>query len=103
MRLLENELRKREAELDKMIITFEKILSDAPQGKLRVVNDRGRTRCYIRSTTSDRSGKYVRKDNMINAEAIAQRDYDILVKKAAEKESAAIKELVRIRNTWNTM
>ena len=97
MRLLENELRKREAELDKMIITFEKILSDAPQGKLRVVNDKGRTRCYIRSAASDRSGKYVRRDNMINAEAIAQRDYDILVKKAAEKESAAIKELIRIR------
>ena len=98
MRLLESELRKREAELDKMIINIEKMLSDAPQGKLRVVNDKGRTRCYIRSAASDRSGKYVRRDNMINAEAIAPRDYDILVKKAAEKESAAIKELVRIRD-----
>ena len=96
MRLLENELRKRETELDKMVITIEKMLSDAPQGKLRVVNDRGRTRCYIRGTASDRSGKYVRKDNMINAEAIAQRDYNIMAKAAAERERSAISKLMQI-------
>ncbi len=99
MRIIESELRKRKAELDKLIRTLEKTLSEAPAGKLRTVTDNGRTRYYIRSVPSDRSGKYVSRDNMAKAEAIAQRDYDYLLKKAAEQERSAIDVLLK---TWES-
>lgn len=99
MRIIENELRKRRTELDKLIRTLEKTLSEAPAGKLRTVTDNGRTRYYIRSVPSDRSGKYVSRDNMAKAEAIAQRDYDYLLKKAAEQERSAIDVLLK---TWES-
>lgn len=96
MRLTE-QLCERDNELSEMIKKLSHGLEDPPGGSLRVSAEKGKPKYYIRNKTSDRLGKYVRKNELYKAAALAQRDYDMEVMDAAIKEQAAIKTLIDLR------
>ncbi len=98
MKLLRTELNKRESEIERLIDMLEPELLNAPKEKLRANSKNGRTQYYIRSDSSDRSGKYVRHEDLPLAAAIAQRDYDAALRNVAGRELAAIREL---QQTWD--
>ena len=98
MKQLKTEISKRRKELEKLISKLDSNLEVAPSGRLRVSNNRGGTTFYIRSAPSDRRGTYVNKSAMPQAAAIAQRDYDLMLRQAAQRELDALKEL---RLTWD--
>ena len=96
MRKLKEKLDQRSNQLGTIIKKMDQALTNPPKGKLRISLWKGNPRYYIRSCTSDRLGKYVSKDNMPKAAAIAQRDYDILAREAAIAERTAIEALLQI-------
>ena len=96
MRLTE-ELNQRNQKLTQLLQKLDESLAASPEGSLRAFVDAGHSRYYIRNKPSDRLGKYVKKDDLPRAAAIAQRDYDMAVKEAAEKELSAIGGLLNIR------
>ena len=97
MRQLELELTKRDRELNELIATLDIELSDAPKECLRISSKRGKPQYYIRSKPSDRSGKYVRREDLPKAAALAQRDYDMELRAAAGIEQMAVRNLMNIR------
>ena len=94
---LKEELINRDSELTELIKKLDGSLAAAPSGTLRVANNSNQPKYYIRTKPSDRSGKYVRKDEIYKAAALAQRDYDIAIRSAAMAEQAAINDLLNIR------
>lgn len=94
---LKEELINRDSELTELIKKLDGSLAAAPSGTLRVANNSNQPKYYIRTKPSDRSGKYVRKDELYKAAALAQRDYDTAVKSAAMAEQSAINDLLNIR------
>ena len=96
MRRIKEELAKRDMELDKMTRKLNAELLNSPKGKLRAVYSKGRQQYFIRGCPSDRSGRYVKKSDIPQAAAIAQRDYNILARKTALAEKAAIEALLQI-------
>ncbi len=93
MGIMRHMLTDRSEALTEIIREITEALDNAPPGKLRASNHKGKNKYYIRSCTSDRSGKYVRKEDIPLAAAIAQRDYDTSIRKMAEQELAAIRNL----------
>lgn len=94
---LKEELIKRDNELTELIQKANVSLTAAPSGTLRVANNANQPKYYNRSKPSDRSGKYVRKDEIYKAAALAQRDYDLILREAAVNEKSAISDLLYIR------
>ncbi|MEE3382705.1 MAG: hypothetical protein VZR08_01930 [Anaerovoracaceae bacterium] len=92
------ELKERESYLEKMIKKIDLSLVDAPNGKLRITSHHGIPKYYIRQNPHDKKSTYVNKSAMPQAAAIAQRDYDLMLKQAAQRELDALKEL---RLTWD--
>lgn len=64
----------------------------APGGKLKVVKIGGGVQYYHRNTTEIRMDKYIRKEDMGIASALAQKDYDEKVLVLAEKELEVIRK-----------
>ena len=98
-RALDIELTKRDYELAEIITAIDEEIVNAPKESLRASTQRGKSQYYIRTKSSERSGKYVRKADLPRAAAIAQRDYDLALRAAALKEQASIKELLSIRES----
>lgn len=94
---LKEELIKRDIKLTELIKKLDGSLADAPSGTLRVANNSDQPKYYVCTKPSDRAGKYVRKDELYKAAALAQRDYDMAVKSAAMTEQRAINNLLKIR------
>ena len=76
----------RKKELEELIARKEGSTVDVPAGTLRISQNRRTYQFYLRSNPGDTEGKYIRRDNIELARRIAQRDYDIQIKKLAEKE-----------------
>ncbi|WP_022761017.1 hypothetical protein [Butyrivibrio sp. AD3002] len=87
---ISTELVKRENELNKVLKDCENKLKKAPSGKLKIINHKGKTSYYLRKDGYDKAGKYVKKNEFDKAKRIAQRDYEIDVKNAVNKELSAI-------------
>ena len=96
MRDLTDELLERRAFLEGMIEKLESALVCAPMGSLRVSSGGGKPRYYLRTNKKERNGKYIRKDQMPSAAAIAQRDYNAQALKAAERELEGIDNLLSV-------
>lgn len=97
MRSIMDKLDVRVAVLEDAIRAVDQSLRGAPTGKIRATYHNGRTKYYIRKDTSDYIGKYVRREDLPLAAAIAQRDYDAALRNIADRELAAIREL---QQTW---
>ena len=98
LRELVKEIKKREKDLMGLMKKLEPALASAPEGGLRSSKSPWGMQYYIRSAPSDRRGTYVNKSAMPQAAAIAQRDYDLMLRQAAQRELDALKEL---RLTWD--
>ena len=85
-----NELEKREKELNDILKESDNRLKKLPTGKLKVINKNGRSYYYLRKDGKDSVGKYISRNNIDKAKKIAQRDYELMVRKAVIKEMDAI-------------
>ena len=68
-------------------------LLDIPKGNLRISVKRGHPHYYQSKTKGDTKGKYIKNDNIELARALAQKDYDLRVIKAAERELFHLKKI----------
>ena len=90
-------LRQRKDDLNKVIHKCRQFLAKAPKGTLRAVMIRGRARYYYRSHKTDRNGKYLNSTKRALAERLARRDYYSAALDAALKELGAIDALLIVR------
>lgn len=135
---VESMLRKELDKLEEIVDKSEKRLSKIPRGRLRVVEKQGKYEYYLKEDNyainsevltadapksctasdtvvaaatykADGNGRYLRKDEMQTAEAIAQRDYDIQVLKRAKERKKEIERFLKryestsLRNIYGKM
>ena len=77
--------KKKESQLNKNV-----------KGHLRVVQSGKRVQFFLRESVHDRSGKYIRKKDIAVARAIAQRDYDVKLLKAVDRELGFLEKVERL-------
>ncbi len=81
---------RRERELNEVLRDCEHKLLKAPAGRLKVRHVDGKDYYYHCKKRGDKSGVYIKKSEHDKARRLAQRDYEIGVKDAVEKELDAI-------------
>ena len=85
MKLIENELIKEKAGLEKILHEARKRIKNAPKGRMYTNKKDSHVEYYLQDETK-KNGKYIKKENIGIAKRIAQRDYDIkLIKKLEER------------------
>ncbi len=75
MNLLFYEVKKRKEYLENLQTEIVRKLVGAPEGKLRISNDRGNARYYCVTDSKDTHGKYISKKEQELAFQLAQKDY----------------------------
>ena len=91
----EADLEERSRYLEQMAKMARKELARAPAGTLRITSGGNRPRYYYREKPADRTGRYMREEEMKLAAALAQKDYAGRVLQAAEAELGAIRRYRR--------
>ena len=76
----------------------EKSLTGSPAGTLRVSGSEEHPSLYYMTEYRDTNGRYINKNNISLARALAQKDYDQKIIGAAEKELKCLDKLIRIEN-----
>ena len=94
--MLQDEVKSELAELNDAIEWAQKGLSKAPEGSLLVDRVKGNNRYYWRKTATDKKGVYLGKGDQEQVCALAQKDYEARLLKAAEKEKALL-ERIQVR------
>ena len=79
-------IRIRKQFLENLIREKTQAVQNAPSGKLRIDWRNGKPQFYYRSSKETREGKYISKNKYEQAKALAQRDYDEKVLRAALQE-----------------
>lgn len=92
MEELLNHLKTRITILEQAIKRAEKDAGSFPCGHLRVSTSRNRCRYYQLTEPGDLVGKYLTKDCLVHAKALAQKDYNEQFLKEAQKELAALEK-----------
>ncbi len=92
-------LQKRSAYLTQLIASKEAALQTAPEGSLRYTHNNQQICFYRRTSDRNSNGTYIRKENKSLAAALAQKDYDLKIIKAAQKELDQISKLLRYANS----
>ncbi|WP_051200662.1 hypothetical protein [Butyrivibrio sp. XPD2002] len=87
---IRKEFEKRENELNAVLTECDNRLKKMPEGKLKVITKKGKPYYYFRKDGNDASGTYIRRKNLDKARKLAQRDYEIQVKKALSDEMMAL-------------
>lgn len=87
-------LNKRSAYLNQLIASKEAALQKAPEGSLRYTHNNQQISFYHRTSAEKSNGTYIRKENKALAAALAQKDYDIKIIKAAKAELNQISNLL---------
>ncbi|MBR4059615.1 MAG: hypothetical protein IKK03_07225 [Lachnospiraceae bacterium] len=90
MKTIHSELREEALNLEKIVQKAKKRLQTAPEGYLRISKKPDGIEYYLKSVQTGRNGRYMKKNEYEVAKAIAQRDYDAQVIKAAEERRKAI-------------
>lgn len=96
MKKIENELNNRRLYLNDLTEGVKTLLLSSPEGSLRANTKNGKPQYYVRTDTKDRTGKYIKKEDIELAKAIANRDYLKKVEEKAEMELDAIVKLLEI-------
>ncbi|MBO4678171.1 MAG: hypothetical protein J5626_00725, partial [Lachnospiraceae bacterium] len=99
--LLKKKLMERKCELFKIIDECGNRLENAPAGSLRVNEKSNRVDYYhydSEDATKPPHGRYIRRNNLELAKALAQKDYDEKVKEIAETELFHVNELLKKYN-----
>lgn len=91
-RLLEQE----EARLMQISREVDKRLQNVPEGSLRITYSKNKIQ-YMHCTKEDersrRQGKYIKKDEIMTAEALAQKEYDLRLQKLVNRRLNQISKL----------
>lgn len=101
MKRIEYILKEEIVQLNQVVEMVKQRLINVPEGHLRVREWNGKTEYYYRNrmakdTMESRSnGRYLRKQEMVLAKSIAQRDYDTMVMNNAEERIQAIEKFLR--------
>ena len=69
----------------------------APEGTLRVSGTKEHPRLYIVTEFADTKGKYLNKNDISLARALAQKDYDLKVLRSAEKELGILERVIKFQ------
>lgn len=88
--MLKQELICQKKELEVLITTIEKSLSESPKGTLRIARKGTNVQYYYRETPKAKKGVYIHKAQFPLALALAQKDYDRRLLKEAKKKLAYI-------------
>lgn len=92
MTVIRKLLEHRNRQLHKLIEEKREALKGAPEGSLRVGNStRAGAQLYYREKAEDKNGRYLQKKEGELAARLAQKDYDLRIVQAAEKEIKIIK------------
>lgn len=87
-------LNSRMGYLDAIVSEKARDIKTAPKGKIKIVKHNSTYQYYIRESVNDSQGKYIRRENIALAKALAQKDYDQKVHDLATKE---LKILLKLR------
>lgn len=90
---LEELIEEKLKELDRHISGAKKSLRRAPEGILKVSNNKKTYQYYCRCNNSDKDGKYITKKNMNLVRGLAQKDYDQKFLAAAQKEKIFFEQI----------
>lgn len=85
-------LNKEQLRLEKIIKEAKNRLEIAPQGRLRISKSHNCTQ-YYRCVGDDRIGDYIKKENQVLGQQLAQKAYDEKVLELAEKRYSQINKL----------
>ena len=94
-RILEQEIHQ----LESNIKFLEKRMEKSPEGRLQIGHCKGCVQYYCfseKSETTKRHGKYIKKENMILAEQLAQKDYDKRLLQQLKEKYRKIKKAYEI-------
>ncbi len=80
------EAKRRHSEISEILNELEKSLDKAPPGKIHVVKSTKRTQFYLRSDSSDKSGRYISKSDETTIKTYLQKSYDEKVSKLLNAE-----------------
>ena len=92
MQQIKELLDARKQYLEQLIKEKKRNLIKAPGGHLRICAGGNKTQYYHRTETNDFSGVYIKAKDIELAKKLAQKDYDLQVINACEKELEAIKK-----------
>lgn len=95
MKTMNSELRKEVAWLEKIVQKANKRLQTAPEGNLRISKKPDGIEYYLKSAQTGSNGRYMKKHEFEVARAIAQKDYDAQLIKAAEERIKAINTFLK--------
>ncbi|MDC7278767.1 hypothetical protein NXH64_04535 [Butyrivibrio fibrisolvens] len=90
-------LNSRMSYLDAIVSEKSRDIKIAPKGKIKIVKHNSTYQYYIRENINDSQGKYIKKENIALAKALAQKDYDQKVHDLATKE---LKLLAKLKDLY---
>lgn len=86
----------RQSELSSLLDTINTRLDEAPAGTLRIANRGNRPQYYHRLDSNDRKGSYIKKKKELTIiKNLAQKEYDLRVKKEVECELQALTDFLK--------
>lgn len=95
MNQIKKNLKKRLSEIRKIKARVDKSLKKAPEGSLVVSSSHGCTQFFHKTADSKNKGAYIAKTNKKLITALAQKDYDVLLKKEIEKQEKLLVRLLK--------
>lgn len=97
-----NELLEARSELTKLIEKLSGFEETEPQGSVSVKNVSGRSYFYVRTDPSDKTGKYLPKDNPEQIRALSQKLFNHKLKKVCMEKLGQYSKCIELLNKVNT-
>lgn len=89
-------LSSKASELEKIKILNEKSLKKAPEGTLVLSHSHGTVQYYHKTKKDKNKGKYINKKNKKLITSLAQKEYDLLLRKEITKQEKQIQKIMRL-------
>lgn len=97
-----NELLDARSELTKLIEKLSELEQNEPDGVISVKTINNRPACYVRTDSSDKTGRYLPKDRPEQIRALSQKLYNHKLKKACMEELGQYSKCLELLNKVNT-
>ena len=98
-----NELLEAKFELTQLIEKLEELEKTEPSGTISVKTTNGRTSCYVRSGSSDKTGKYLSKDNREQIKELSQKLFNHKLKKVSQQELGQYEKCLKVLKESTTL
>ena len=100
-----NQVQNRIKLLNEVILSLQRQIATAPEGNLRLSHSNGHVQYYFSFPGSYAEVRYLKKEELEQAKKLAQKKYDRMVLKSAERELMAWNSLLRTlpTNTFETV